>query len=103
MIYTVLADVSPGPDGQVPGRGASSRARHGRRAPQRKFHAEDPGDGSPCACGYVYPAQCRGGHPILPAATRDAITGRAAAGVPFARIAEQTSVSLHTVRRVVHG
>jgi hypothetical protein len=102
-MHTVLADASHHPDEQVPGRGASSRARRGRRAPQRKFHAEDPGDPSRCTCGYLYPAQCRGGHPILPAATRDAITSRVAAGVPFAQIAEQTGVSLYTVRRVVHG
>jgi hypothetical protein len=32
-----------------------------------------------------------------------AITARAAAGVPFARIAEKTDLSLHPVRWVVHG
>jgi hypothetical protein len=99
VIHTVLADVSPGPGGQVPGRGASSWARRG---PQRKFHGDDPGDLCRCTGGYACPARCRGGLPILLAATGDAITGRAAAGVPFARIAEQTGVSVHTVRRVVH-
>jgi hypothetical protein len=66
-------------------------------------HAEDPGDPSRSNRGYVYPGYCRGGHPIVRAATREAITTRAAAGVPFARIAEQTGLSVHLVRRVVHG
>jgi len=68
-----------------------------------KFHAEDPDDSSRCTCGYVYPRQCRGGIPILLAATHEAITSRAAEGVPFARIARETGLSLHMVRRVVHG
>lgn len=67
-----------------------------------RFHAKDPEDPARCTCGYVYPEYCRGGHPILPAETGDAITSKAAAGVPFARIAEETGLSLHTVRRVVH-
>jgi len=96
VIHTVLADA------QALGRSASSRARPGRRATHRKFHAEDPQDPSRCTCGYIYPAQCRGGHPILQAATHDAITSKAAAGVPFVQIAEQTGLSVHTVRRVVH-
>ena len=68
-----------------------------------RSHAEDPQDPSRCTCGYVYPGYCRGGHPILRAETRDAITTRAAASMPFARIAEETGLSLHLVRRVVHG
>ena len=68
-----------------------------------RFQAEDPQDPSRCTCGYVYPVYCRGGHPILRAETRDAIRTRAAAGMPFARIAEETGLSLHLVRRVVHG
>jgi len=67
-----------------------------------KFHREDSEDPSRCTCGYVYPVYCRGGHPILRAATSEAITGMAAAGVPFARIAQEAGESLHTVRRVVH-
>ena len=68
-----------------------------------RFHAEDPEDPSRCTCGYVCPNYCRGGRPILPVETRDAITTRAAAVVPFARIAEVAGLSLHMVRRVVHG
>lgn len=30
-----------------------------------KFHAEDLTDPSRCTCGYVYPQECRGDHPIL--------------------------------------
>ena len=68
-----------------------------------RSHAEDPQDPSRCTCGYVYPEYCRRGHPILRAETRDAITARAAAGVPFGRIADQAGRSAHLVRRVVHG
>ena len=68
-----------------------------------RFHAEDPQDLSRCTCGYVYPEYCRGGHPILRAETRDAITTRAAAGMPFTQIAEETGLGLRLVRRVVHG
>jgi len=46
------------------------------------------------------PGYCRGG---LRAARREAITARAAAGVPFARLAEQAGLSVPLVRRVVHG
>jgi hypothetical protein len=49
------------------------------------------------------PRYCRGGHPVLRAETREAITTSAAAGVPFARIAEQTGRSVPLVRPVVHG
>ena len=68
-----------------------------------RFHAEDPADPSRCICGHAYPKDCRGGHPILLAVTREAITSRAAVGVPFARIAGETGLSLHTVGRVVQG
>jgi len=103
VIHTVLADATHDPDEQARGRGASSRARQGRRAPHRKFHTEDRDDPSRCTCGYAYPVQRRGGHPILQAATSDAITSKAAAGVRFAQIAEQTGLSLYTLRQVVHG
>lgn len=66
-------------------------------------HAANPGDPTRCTCGQLYPAECRGGLPILPSAIGAAITSQAAEGVPFTRIAEQVGVSLHTVRRVVHG
>ena len=67
-----------------------------------RFHAEGPEDPSRCTCGYVYPKYCRGGHPILRAETSEAITRKAAAGVPFTRIAQEVGESLHTVRRVIH-
>ncbi len=68
-----------------------------------KFHAEDPRDASRCTCGYVYPGECRGGIPILLGDAYAAVTSRATAGVSFARTAEETGLSLHVVRRVVHG
>lgn len=102
MTHTVLTEASCDPDGQAPGRGASSRARPGRRTAHRKFHAEEPARSSRCTCGDAYLARCRGGHPILQAATGEAITSKAAAGVPSAQIAEQTGLSVHTVRRAVH-
>jgi hypothetical protein len=102
VIHTVPADACHDPAEQVPACGPSSQARPGPRAAQRKFHAEDPQDPSRCTCGYAYPARRRGGHPILLAATCDAITSKAAAVVPFTRIAEQTGLSVHTVRWVVH-
>lgn len=68
-----------------------------------KIHAEDPADPSRCTCCYVYPRECKGGHPTLRAAMHEAITNKAAAGVPFSRIAQETGLSLHLVLRVVHG
>jgi hypothetical protein len=67
-----------------------------------KFRAEDPEDRSRSICGYVYPGECRGGHPILLGDAYAAVTSRAAEGVPFTRIAEETGLSLDIVRRVVH-
>jgi hypothetical protein len=49
------------------------------------------------------PGYCRSGHPVVRAATRDAITTGAAAGVLLARIADQAGLSVHLMRRVVHG
>ena len=68
-----------------------------------RSHLEDPEDPSRCTCGYVYPRYRRGGHPILQAQTREVIATRAAAGVPFTRIAQEMGLSLRIVRRVVHG
>jgi hypothetical protein len=61
-------------------------------------------DGTPphCVCGWEYPHECRGGHPILPAEVCRKIWGLAAEGVPFTRIAQVTGESLTVVRRVVH-
>lgn len=67
-----------------------------------KLHAEDPEDSSRCTCGYVYPADCRGGIPILGAGRRSTVASLAAEGLPFAQIAKQLGLSVHTVRRVVH-
>jgi hypothetical protein len=62
-------------------------------------------DGTPphCVCGYEYPGECRGGHPIMPGSEWQRITGLAAGGVSFRQIADQTGHSLTTVRRVVHA
>ncbi len=68
-----------------------------------KFHAENPADPGACTCGYRYPEYCRGGIPILLAEQRSAITDRAAAGLPFTRIAAETGMAVHTIRRIVHG
>ncbi len=68
-----------------------------------KFHTEDPEDRSRSTCGYIYPGERRGGIPILLGDVYAAVTSRAAAGVSFARITEETVLSLHVVRRVVHG
>jgi len=68
-----------------------------------KFHAEDPEDRSRCLWGYVYPRECRCGIPVLLGDAYAAVTSRATAGVSFARIAEDRGLSLHVVRRVVHG
>jgi len=68
-----------------------------------KFHTEDPDDRSRCTCGFIYPGECRGGIPVLLGDAYVAVTSRAAAGVSFARIAEEAGLSLHVVRRVVHG
>ena len=98
---TSLARVTPG---TVPGLASAGRPR-GTGGPERsaRCHGTDPANSSRCACGYAYPEYCRGGHPILPAATYEAITGKAAAGVPFTRIAAEVGMSLHVVRQVVHG
>ena len=66
------------------------------------LQAKDPEDPARCTCGCVYPEYCRGGHPILRAETSEAITRKAAAGVPFSRAAQEVGESLHPVRRVIH-
>lgn len=68
-----------------------------------KIHAENPADPAACTCGYRYPEYCRGGIPIMLATDREKITSRAAAGMSFRQIAAETGVTLHTVRRIVHG
>jgi hypothetical protein len=69
----------------------------------RKIHKPDPGNPDTCTCGYTYPAYCRGGHPILTADTGRRLRDMAADGVPFTRIAAELNLTVHIVRRIVHG
>jgi hypothetical protein len=65
------------------------------------FRPQDPREPSRCTCGCGSPEECGGRYPVLPADVHAAVTGMAGKGMPFARIAEQTGLSLHDVRRVV--
>ena len=66
------------------------------------LHAQDPEDRSQCPCGGgAFARELRGRYPVLPADVQTAVTSMATKGVPFARIAEQTGLSLRDVRRVV--
>lgn len=70
---------------------------------QKKTHMQDPANPRACACGYVYPTYCRGGHPILRAEVGGKLRDLADAGVPFTKIAAELGLTVHTVRRVIHG
>jgi hypothetical protein len=68
----------------------------------KRIHGTDPDDPQRCLCGQVYPAECRGGWPILRVGWQP-ILDLAAQGVSFAQIAKRTGLTVHTVRRIVHG
>jgi len=69
----------------------------------RRRHGKNTATLDRCLCGQPYPQQCRGGIPILRAATGQRIWDLAGQGVSFRRIARETGVSTGTIRRVVHG
>lgn len=79
------------------------RRRHHEPCQQVPGFCIDPGTEPHCLCGYVYPDHCRGGHPILPAEVGGKLRRLAAEGVSFAKIAAELGLTVHTVRRVVHG
>jgi hypothetical protein len=68
----------------------------------RRIHGTNPDDPQRCLCGQVYPTECRGGWPILRGGWQP-ILDLAAQGVSFQQIAGQTGLTVHTVRRIVHG
>ena len=69
-----------------------------------RFHAEDRATRPGARVATSTPTGLRcGAGVLLLAATHDAITARAAAGVLFTRIAGEMGLSVHGVRRVVHG
>ena len=67
-----------------------------------RIHGENPADQQRCLCGQPYPQECRGGVPILRGGWQP-ILDLAAEGVSFRQIAEETGISVATVRRIVHG
>jgi hypothetical protein len=62
-----------------------------------------PGEGPHCICGHYYPQTCQGGHLILPALKRRYVEVLAFYGMPFVQIAARTGLSVHAVRKIVHG
>jgi hypothetical protein len=61
------------------------------------------GTGPHCVCGHYYPQTCQGGHLILPGLKWQLIEVLACYGMPFDQIAARTGLSVHAVRKVVHG
>jgi len=69
----------------------------------KRIHGKDPADPARCLCGQVYPQECRGGFPILRPELQERIWGLASEGASFQRIAAETGISVHSIRRFVHG
>lgn len=61
------------------------------------------GTGPHCLCGQYYPQACQGGYLILPGLKWQLVEVLAFYGMPFGQIADRTGLSVHAVRKVVHG